>query len=129
MANRIIINHIADTIRTAAMVNGSAKLATDRLAEIAADAYEHAAEHMVPADQPCRFTVRGRGIFPADMLRHDHCWPVDGAINAISDHTYNNRQHGVSITLCAQSARRITPARWASFGWTVIDIAGQEVVS
>lgn len=121
MTDRRIISHVAAAVR-----NGFNRTEAEAavLAEVACDAYEEAREAIPTFDQPTRFTVRGRGVFPADMLRHDHCWPVDGAINAISDHTYNNRNDGVSITLCAQSGRRITPARWRSFGWVVTDIDG-----
>jgi hypothetical protein len=75
-------------------------------------------------ESPTRFTVKGRGTFPADMLRHDRCWPVDGDINAISQRFDGD----VTITLCAFNRRVITPARWRSFGWVVTDIEGEEVI-
>ena len=79
-------------------------------------------------DNPVRFTVAGKaGRFPFDMLRHDHAWPAssDDAINL----AWDGHAKGVNITieLVAQARRAITPARWASFGWTVTHIAGQEV--
>ena len=76
-------------------------------------------------DEPTRFTVKGRGLFPIDMLRHDHCWPVDGDYNHISRSATSNAE--ASIVLCAQMRRCITPERWRSFGWVVTDIAGEEI--
>lgn len=74
-------------------------------------------------DSPTRFTVRGRGGFPMDMMRHDHCWPVDGEYMHIARSDGTKDEY--SVTLCAQARRHITPARWASFGWTVTEIDGQ----
>lgn len=76
-------------------------------------------------EEPTRFTVNGKGTFPADMLRHDHCYPVDGDINCITDRRLSGGQ-GVSVVLVAPTRGHITPRRWASFGWIVTDIAGQE---
>jgi hypothetical protein len=77
-------------------------------------------------DSPTRFVVKGRGVFPADMLRHDHCWPVDGDINRVTDPTVKlGDRKDVTVTLCAQARRCITPARWASFGWVVTEIDGE----
>lgn len=80
-------------------------------------------------DAPIRFTVKGHGIFPADQLRHDRCWPVDGDLNRVTDPTVRlGEEKNVTVTLCAQSRRHITPQRWASFGWTVTEIDGCPVV-
>jgi hypothetical protein len=76
-------------------------------------------------ERPTRFTVKGRGTFPADMLRHDRCWPVDGDIHAITTEVGG---YEATITLCALNRRVITPARWRSFGWVVTDIEGEEVI-
>ncbi len=62
-----------------------------------------------------RFTVTGRLPFPADMLRYDRCWPVDGAINAMSDPRYVEDKR-VTVTL---EGHACTPARWHSFLWSV----------
>ena len=75
-------------------------------------------------DEPARFTVRGKGNFPVDMLRHDQCWPVDGDIFAIN----TPRKQETGLRLCALKRRLITPARWRSFGWVVTDIDGEEVI-
>lgn len=96
-----------------------------RVAETACAAYEEAQNAIPNLDQPTRFTVAGRGVFPADMLRHDHCWPVDGDLNRVTDPTVRlGERKDVTVTLCAQSGRRITPARWQSFGWVVTEIDG-----
>lgn len=75
-------------------------------------------------EEPARFTVKGKGVFPVDMLRHDHAWPLDGDMQAIGQRV----EYEATITLCAQKRRLITPARWRSFGWVVTDIDGEEVI-
>lgn len=61
-----------------------------------------------------RYTVRGEGVFPVDMLRHDSCWPA--------------RQDDVAPVITAQRDERSvtvtgiqppTEGRWRSFGWVV----------
>lgn len=74
-------------------------------------------------DEEVRFTVVGRGVFPADMLRHDKCYPVDGEINAITNPVPSRVRPEVSVTLCGVR-RLITPDRWRSFGWVVTEIDG-----
>lgn len=77
-------------------------------------------------DSPVRFKVAGRGgTFPFDQLRHDHAWPATSDDAALL--TYVPGGGNVAIELVAQSRRAITPARWASFGWTVVEIDGEEV--
>lgn len=71
-----------------------------------------------------RFTVQGRYPFPMDMLRYDSCWPADtlsanaiglsGSLRSIDD------DKEPKITLLTWSTG-ITPDRWRSFGWTVIE--------
>jgi hypothetical protein len=60
------------------------------------------------------FTVVGSGQFPFDMLRYDHCWPTWGDQSGLLTHTEQRR-----ITLSGLTGP--TPARWASFGWKVVD--------
>ena len=126
MADRRIINHIIQSLRAYKALKPDNRAPLEVIAEVAALAYEEAREAIPNPDEPARFTVAGRGIFPADMLRHDHCWPVDGDMNRVTDPTVRlGQDKDTMVVLCAQSRRRITPARWASFGWTVIDIAGE----
>jgi hypothetical protein len=55
------------------------------------------------------YTVSGRGTFPLDMLRYDDA-------EALSPAEIEGRaMRSVRI----HNARGCTPARWASFGWTV----------
>lgn len=75
-------------------------------------------------EDPVRFIVRGRGVFPADMLRHDRCYPVDGDINAVTNCLLAMGSE-YEVTLVAPNRRSITAARWASFGWTVTRIDGE----
>lgn len=122
MTDRRIVNAVAIALR-----NGHTFTAPEAevLAQVAIEAHNAAREEFSKADQPCRFTVKGRGVFPADQLRHDRCWPVDGAINAVTNRFL--LQDSATIVLCAQSRRAITPARWRSFGWIVTEIDGEEV--
>jgi hypothetical protein len=127
MTDRRIIIHVTAAILSAKAAKDDGKLSTPDIAQIACDAYEEAREAIPSFDQPTRFTVKGRGVFPADMLRHDHCYPVDGDINCITNPALTtgvNKDHVAEIVLVAQSGRRITPARWQSFGWVVTEIDG-----
>ena len=74
---------------------------------------------------PTRFKVKGKSCFPIDMLRHDQCWPVDGDFQVIATRT----NYEAEVVLCSHKRRLITPARWASFGWVVTEIDGEEVIS
>jgi hypothetical protein len=67
-----------------------------------------------------RFTVQGLYKFPIDMLRYDSCWPADtrSAQDIELSQTHTPERGTYQITLLTWSTG-ITPARWASFGWTV----------
>lgn len=71
---------------------------------------------MKDADEPITFIVEGRGEFPMDMLRREHAWPTDTE-SALTIPAEGKRR--VSVT--AQMMRYVTPARWASFGWNVVE--------
>jgi hypothetical protein len=58
------------------------------------------------------YTVSGRGIFPADMLRYDDAEIVGAAVP-----TERLRE----ATDFAISGGGCTPERWRSFGWSVLD--------
>jgi hypothetical protein len=67
------------------------------------------------------FCVLGRGQFPADMLRHDRCYPADtSSALAILRDTKDHRE----VYLRTASLRDVTPGRWSSFGWTVLSRPG-----
>ena len=99
--------------------------AVKTVAEAAIQAYEAVAAQ-ITTDEPCRFSVSGSSVFPIDMLRHDHCWPVGGDFNRIGFKRLGDDP--ATIELCAQSARCVTPLRWASFGWIVTEVNGVTVV-
>jgi len=70
-----------------------------------------------------RFTVKGTGAFPIDMLRYDACWP-DHAADAIAiQDTYHRRERQqnrrFTVTLCGVGQGAPTVARWESFGVTI----------
>jgi hypothetical protein len=71
-----------------------------------------------------QFTVTGRGPFPNDMLRHDCCFPADTTSAWHMADCAGTREfveihlRAMTRALSAEDARRrITAARWASFGW------------
>ena len=78
--------------------------------------------------QTIRFTVTGRGKFPADMLRRDACFPCRPedvqAIEAglrLEDGYLVTR----SVTLVDEETGgrwHPTEGRWSSFEWTVTNI-------
>jgi hypothetical protein len=64
------------------------------------------------------FDVEGKGDFPTDMLRYDHCWPAtqtDAGLMGITTFasTRQVRMRGLTGP---------TPARWASFGWKCVPV-------
>ena len=68
-----------------------------------------------------RFTVRGWGAFPTDMLRYDHCWPATQQDASRLTHYYDRIVTGFEkydVTLCSNSMP--TSDRWASFDFKVI---------
>ena len=81
---------------------------------------------------PISFVVEGRGDFPLDMLRYDSCFPAapDDAAAIANSLDLERRTRGVTrVRLYARAATRdgLTPARWASFLWNVVEIDGQEI--
>lgn len=58
------------------------------------------------------YTVSGRGKFPTDMLRYDDATLSPGVD---PDATRVLREYQIV------QARRVTPKRWSSFGWSVHD--------
>ena len=78
--------------------------------------------------QTIRFTVTGRGKFPADMLRRDACFPCHlEDVQAIEDGLRLEDGYFVtrSVTLVHEDPRGLwhpTEGRWSSFGWTVTNV-------
>jgi hypothetical protein len=79
-----------------------------------------------------QFAVIGRGIFAADMLRHDTCFPTDSvsAGNIMCGGISEPALRRVHL-MCRSSNRNWQPTfdRWRSFGWVVETTAweGREV--
>lgn len=69
------------------------------------------------AQNAIEFVVEGRGEFPLDMLRYDRCWPasIDDTLRIPRDHLAIDRQIGLA------GLKVPTAARWASFGWKVVE--------
>lgn len=63
------------------------------------------------------FEVKGRGTFPFDMLRYDSCWPyAQTDVEAIANAMHDIGERKVRLV----TNGRVTPDRWASFGWEMI---------
>lgn len=74
------------------------------------------------------FAVTGAGLFPFDMLRRDHCFPIDeGEATSMGGVEPLMAPRRV-IKLRAWSEHkwwRPTYGRWRSFGWSVV-MVGEE---
>jgi hypothetical protein len=67
------------------------------------------------------FTVTGKGTFPADMLRHDQCYPADttSALAIVTPSGVLSRTVYLRHVSGWGDLAGPTVARWASFGWGV----------
>lgn len=65
--------------------------------------------------EPFNFVVEGSGEFPFDMLRYDCCYPMTERYDSPQLAGRDRRR----VTLETMHVAAPTPARWASFGWTV----------
>lgn len=67
------------------------------------------------------FTVKGRDLFPIDMLRYDCCWPkteTNDSYNIAASYERGNRAMR-EVTLIG--LKDPTVGRWHSFGWEVTE--------
>lgn len=79
--------------------------------------------------RPIVFTVKGKGSFPVDMLRHDQCYPMDAESVENIQCVKTATGSGSCISLKHQIVRKVqlvnvtgqapTKGRWNSFGWVV----------
>ena len=73
-----------------------------------------------------KFEVCGKGEFPFDMLRYDHCYPdtSEDSVNMDEDRMMPRNERPVryvKLSRVVDSVKHLpTVARWASFGWTVV---------
>jgi hypothetical protein len=75
---------------------------------------------MAKSSEYGRFAVEGGGEFPLDMLRYDAAYP------ASESDSYRMRERGKRVVWLETKRERITPARWASFCWKVLNRAEEE---
>lgn len=61
------------------------------------------------------YQVKGHGSFPIDMLRYDSAWPAKQEEIHLLD-----SMHLKSRIVTLRSYSEPTPARWNSFGWSVV---------
>ena len=72
-----------------------------------------------------KFTVKGNGAFPVDMLRYDGCFPrtTEDAIKLCADSHDRLERREVTLIMPVDSKDRMpTTGRWNSFCWTVSNI-------
>jgi len=73
-----------------------------------------------------RFTVEGRGNFPLDMLRYDRCFPRTGddVMMMETQPEYLRSPRCVTLLALSRESRYWQPTvgRWASFGWSVVNV-------
>lgn len=87
----------------------------------------------MPKDMIYNFIVAGRGDFPMDMLRYDECYP-DSTNDAMripyptNEYSERVRLHDTRRQIKLLSHKIPTAARWASFGWTVVEFMHVPVV-
>jgi hypothetical protein len=79
-----------------------------------------------------KFTVRGNGFFPIDMLRYDHCYPSTEKDSAmIIDsffHQRLSREWEVNLMTNSSKPNVLTKERWESFGWKIVNVGPVERV-
>lgn len=79
-----------------------------------------------------RFTVKGKGHFPFDMLRYDACYPAssEDAMKLAFDRSgyASLKESERSVELRSEGRNRHwepTDARWRSFMWVVTHVDGK----
>ena len=81
------------------------------------------------------FAVIGKGSFPIDMLRYDHCFPDSESDAAVIEASFRPRDAGVERRVILRrhverSGDFPTYMRWASFGWALpVEEAHSRLVS
>lgn len=78
-------------------------------------------------------TVSGNGLFPIDMLRYDAATPATEGdsrrIGALMSHE-EDPSGPVKVNVVKYHKDKephVTPARWLSFGWTVVNVTTDRV--
>lgn len=72
------------------------------------------------------FKVRGKGEFPDDMLRYDHCYPRTQDDVVVLHPHYTNIEARQSIRVVGLASIyymknwKPTSERWRTFGWEVL---------
>lgn len=67
------------------------------------------------------FVVEGRGEFPFDMLRYDHCWPKRESEDVVNMAPYpRGSLYRETRRVTLVGLREPTVGRWESFGWNVV---------
>jgi hypothetical protein len=74
------------------------------------------------------FDVTGRGPFPLDMLRYDHCWPASqDAVSRIGASLSPQREPAAEQTIrlrrWTNEPKASLNPRWHSYGWTPTEVA------
>ena len=64
-----------------------------------------------------KFVVEGKGRFPTDMLRYDNCYPT----HETDANLMRDRIDARSLITLKTQKEYLTPARWQSFLWNVVE--------
>jgi hypothetical protein len=67
---------------------------------------------------------------PLDMMRYDQCWPwMQEDVSAISSLPQRNGRGNAAkaVSFWMRSAHPPTVERWASFGWSIIEVKKEKV--
>lgn len=69
-----------------------------------------------------RYTVRGSGSFPFDMLRYDQSFPAGSEDAHMMNGGSDAGSREITLARYTRSKENAMPTlrRWISFGWTVI---------
>lgn len=82
----------------------------------------------MPRNYHYTYDVQGTGDVPMDMLRYDGAYPAtsEDGFKIYADRHMDNERLRVFLRtpriVRLSSHREPTPARWASFGWKVLNV-------
>jgi hypothetical protein len=72
-----------------------------------------------------RWSVKGNGPFPLDMLRYDSCWPLTSYdVELMAGNVKVEEPTEVHMVSLSGPP---TTGRWESFGWTVGDVSSTKI--
>lgn len=67
------------------------------------------------------FTVEGSGEFPFDMLRYNGCFPLNESDSCKLNMHHSELRQVQLVKLHKDRKPELTPRRWLSFDWRIIE--------